>query len=448
MTFKDTGRAMKILVLTNHLSAFGGSEIVAVEVADVFSRIGCDVSIYSAYINNPIRSYMDEVGLKYGAIEECPNPETFDIIWSQHHLLPYLLAKYGTESVRSVFLVNASLSPYEPLEIPGAIAEVADIIVANSPETAERLTGLGISGDKVLVFYNSAPEIFDITRESAPELRRALIISNHMPDEVAGAATILRERGLTVDHIGLPFQQKRITPEIITSYDSVIAIGKSVQYSILCETPIYIYDRFGGPGWLNEANFLEAEEYNFSGRCCRRQILPQEIANELLYGYPEATLSIRAVKRAHSEKYHLQKYLLQVIERASNKIDNEYIRHIKRSVSNIIYREGSMCYKLMALYNTTQNQSSDIARLVSRMGKLSSEVEYLSQQISEMESAREDTIRFHQEVCVLKEKEIIDKNANIGQLEEKLLEIENSRSWKITKPLREINKILSRKKTK
>ncbi len=426
---------MKILVLTNHLSIFGGSEVVSLEIADVFSRIGGVVSIFSAYIADPVRSYMDELGLEYGAIEDCPSPENFDIIWSQHHLLPYLLAKYGIHSIEDVFVVNASLSPYEPLEIPGAVADVADMIVANSPETADRLVELGVAGEKISVFYNAAPDSFNLTREASLDLKRALIVSNHMPEEVAHAADMLRSRGITVDHIGLPLIQTKITPEIISSYDAVISIGKTVQYSLLCETPVYIYDRFGGPGWLTESNVVEAEKFNFSGRCCRRELRPVAIADELVEGYSEAASAIRKLKQTYSEKYSLRNHLTQIIERASGRADEGNNRPTDLRTSNLVCREGLLSGQLITFFQVAKHQSSEIAQLISN-----AETER-----QDFIRARQDLIFAHEEVYSSQRQQIDEKELLISQLERRLEDMLDSTSWKITKPLRTIKQRMLRK---
>ncbi|KAB2677847.1 hypothetical protein [Brucella pseudintermedia] len=433
---------MKILVLTNHLAVFGGSEIVSLEVAEAFSNMSCDVNIFSAYIDDPVRSYMDEQGLKYGSFEDCPSPENFDIIWSQHHLLPSLLAKHGTRSIENVFVVNASLSPYEPLEIPGAVADVADMIVANSQETADRLVELGVTAEKILVFYNAAPDSFNLTREARPDLKRALIVSNHVPEEVAHAADILRSRGIAVDHIGLPSVQKKITSGIISSYDAVISIGKTVQYSLLCETPVYVYDRFGGPGWLTGSNVAEAEKFNFSGRCCRRELPSVTIANELISGYSEATLAVRMLKQTYSEKYSLRNYLTRIIEHASHRLDEGCKRHIDLFISNLVQREGLLSGQLITFFQVAKHQSSEIAQLISnaeteRQGFI---------------SARQNLIRSHEEVYSAQRQQLFEKELLLSQLKSKLADQEtksanleakladmvSSTSWRITKPLRAI----------
>ncbi|MFI3905702.1 glycosyltransferase family 4 protein [Ochrobactrum sp. S1502_03] len=396
---------MKILVLTNHLAIFGGSEVVSLEVAEVFSSIGCDVSIFTAYIDDPVRSYMEELGIHYGSLENCPSPENFDIIWSQHHLLPYLLAKHGISSIESVFVVNASLSPYEPLEIPGAVADVADMVVANSQETADRLVELGVPAEKVSVFYNAAPDNFNLVREARPVLKRTLIVSNHMPEEVACAADVLRSREIAVDHIGLPSNQRKITPEIISSYDAVISIGKTVQYSLLCETPIYVYDRFGGPGWLTESNVVEAEKFNFSGRCCHRKLSPDAIASELVDGYPSATSAIRALKQIYSQRYLLRNYLTQIIERTSRRLAEGNKRQIGLGTSNLIHREGLLSGQLITLFQVAKHQASEITQL-----------------ISDAEAERRDLIHSHEEVYSSQRQKIDEKDQIINQLEKKLSE--------------------------
>jgi hypothetical protein len=54
--------------------------------------------------------------------------------------------------------------------------------------------------------------------------------------------------------------------ELLDHYDCVISIGKTVQYCLVQGIPVFLYDRFGGPGYLNESNYELAEYYNFSGR--------------------------------------------------------------------------------------------------------------------------------------------------------------------------------------
>ncbi|WP_416914340.1 hypothetical protein [Seohaeicola sp.] len=62
----------------------------------------------------------------------------------------------------------------------------------------------------------------------------------------------------------------------------VLTIGKSVQYAMAARRPVYVYDRFGGPGWITSENFKNAEKFNFSGRCVGQEKRAEEIASEIL----------------------------------------------------------------------------------------------------------------------------------------------------------------------
>lgn len=428
---------LKILLLTNHLAEFGGSEIVTLEVAETFLKIGCDVSIFAAYIDDPVRSYMNEINLKYDTVDNCPCPENFDIIWSQHQLMPHLLAKYSLSSIENVFLINACLSAYEPLEIPGAVTEVADMIVANSLETAERLVELGVVDEKISVFYNAAPDSFNITRKFNHQLKSVLVISNHMPEEISISIDALKHIDVKADHIGLPFNFKKVTTQIISSYDAVISIGKSVQYSLLCETPVYVYDRFGGPGWLNDDNMENAEKFNFSGRCCHRHLSPDIIVDELLGGYAEAVSAIRRLKHAYSEKYRLHNYLIQIIESVSMRKNKQHARLIPPQVSDILYREGLLSGHLINLSQVTKHQSSEITRLNSKSADLSTQLARIDSEGHKLTHTNEDFLS-------LQEKQINENNQTISDLEQKLRAMINSTSWKVTKPLRAMKRVMSR----
>jgi hypothetical protein len=197
---------------------------------------------------------------------------------------------------------------------------------------------------------------------------------------------------------------------------------------------VYVYDRFGGPGWLAESNVVEAEKFNFSGRCCRRELEPEAIANELVEGYSEAASAIRILKQTYSEKYSLRNHLTQIIERASHRADEGNNRLTDLRTSNLVYREGLLSGQLITFFQVAKHQSSEIAQLISN-----AETER-----QDFNLARQGLIRSHEEVYSSQRKQIDEKELLISQLEEKLADMLDSTSWKITKPLRAIKQRMSR----
>ena len=79
-----------------------------------------------------------------------------------------------------------------------------------------------------------------------------------------------------------------ITPQILSKYDLIISIGKTVQYALGMGIPVYEYDYFGGNGYINKNNINEEAYYNFTGRPKCRRLSPQDIVHEIIDGYDEA----------------------------------------------------------------------------------------------------------------------------------------------------------------
>jgi hypothetical protein len=89
-------------------------------------------------------------------------------------------------------------------------------------------------------------------------------------------------------HIGLGHDYRLVQPADIASADAVISIGKSVAYVIAQRKPVYMYDHFGGDGWLTPENFVHSQTHNFSGRPSCNKRTAGAIAHEIQDGYAGA----------------------------------------------------------------------------------------------------------------------------------------------------------------
>ena len=132
---------------------------------------------------------------------------------------------------------------------------------------------MGLDGPRAHVFHNAAPARY-ARPAGAPRqaLRKLILVSNHLPHEVKEAAVLLRARGIDVKRWGRggDVRNMRLLPKHLDDVDAVVSIGKTVQYALRSRVPVFVYDRFGGPGWLTPDNFDRCAHANFSGRCCRQ----------------------------------------------------------------------------------------------------------------------------------------------------------------------------------
>lgn len=310
----------RALVLTNHLIEFGGSEVLALHVALALKALGFTVDIYCNCFGDPMRGAVPG-DVFCSDSSDLPNVFTYDVVWSQHSLLALAISQHAIPHSWTTLIFSVHLSPFEPMEL-GSLAlcpSFVDLYLANSPETASALTNsFGISADDIYVFYNACPRAFQRPYRPTTTLERLLIVSNHAPVEVLDAADILRTRSIAVTHAGLPFSQRLVTPDLLDGVDAVITIGRTVQYCVLSLLPVYVYDHFGGPGWLTMNNIDQAEWFNYSGRCTKERKAGHTIADEIVRGYHDAVKFVAAARVHRADLYTLESVLPAMLARATS----------------------------------------------------------------------------------------------------------------------------------
>ena len=240
---------MNVLLLTNHLKDYAGSEIQILELYRYF-KLKCNkVMVYANVIENPIAAYFDKCDLCSDA--QQINPCDYEIIWSQHGVFSLLFDK-EENSVFAAKIFSVHLSPFENMELLQLpyMNQIGAYFVANSLETKDRLHRLGVPMEKIHVSYNCAPSSFLNTSSPPQKLNRLVIISNHPPSAV------------------------------------LLTIGKTVQYALLGNKVVYCYDHFGGMGYLSLKNYEIARYHNFSGRGGERKTADQ-IASEIINGFSD-----------------------------------------------------------------------------------------------------------------------------------------------------------------
>ena len=84
-------------------------------------------------------------------------------------------------------------------------------------------------------------------------------------------------------------------------------------------TPLYCYDRFGGPGYLEPEEFEEAKRTNYSGRSNPKKLSAEELVEDLIRGYPDALGRLTLFREKAELEFSAGGYykqLLQEVERA------------------------------------------------------------------------------------------------------------------------------------
>jgi hypothetical protein len=244
---------VKILLTNKWMRNIGGSELVTLELAEWFQYLGHEVLIYTEQAGGAL-----DITVPYTT--KRPDTDGFDLLWIHHNMLIHDLGFRKRLSQRIVF---NHMSSYARLEFPNLASYenvLADWILANSQETREALEWAGLR--EVELFQNPAPELMQVTYAGAHPQKTPVFVSNHMPSELR----VVAESHPFVLRYGAQDNPERVNPTYFTCAKYVVANGKTVQYALRAGVPVYLYDHFGGCGWLTEENFAQAERFNFSGR--------------------------------------------------------------------------------------------------------------------------------------------------------------------------------------
>ena len=304
-----------ILITGYYLDGYHGSVMHICELAEELTHQGYNVTISSVKICSHIKQYLENrTGAKVYYFKNTPLEIYYDYVIAYHSpILTYLL----TQGIKFNKLAIGSLSSILPLEIPNILFTMGFPIIVHNYRLKEILAeNFGIKEEKFLIFPNSVPQNY--TTKVPQELRKIVIVSNHIPKELLQAAKILKGKGGSVDIVGVNHKTVPVTSDLLDKYDLVISIGKTIQYALYKGIPAYCYDHFGGEGYITKENIDLEESYNFSGRRTFRKLAAQNLVDEILSGYSQALEVSQILTKIAHQRYSIKNKTEKLIEFMNN----------------------------------------------------------------------------------------------------------------------------------
>ncbi|MFG1425598.1 glycosyltransferase family protein [Roseixanthobacter glucoisosaccharinicivorans] len=354
---------MRVLIATNQLERLSGSEIVALEFAEFFKQKGHQVDVFANYRGLPIRLLFKESGIIIETDPKNIRPMCYDLVYFQHHVAGLFSYEAHENDVESSIFAFGHLSPTGFFESGGWAHEsiLADVTLANSPETATALAQTGLTVP-VRVFHNAAPDTFHAKRTGLRATPgKILFVTNHSTPVCLEAIEILKA-DFDVLHIGRGGDKvARVNRRMIREADIVVTIGKTVQYALAVGTPVYVYDHFGGPGYLSEENFQWAAAFNFSGRCHGRKLSGEALAADILAGYGGSRKFTLAMSEEKLAPYRLSSHLEALLAIRPGSNADRRARLAARLPE--VERERLLASHVRTAYNRERRLSAEIDKL-------------------------------------------------------------------------------------
>ena len=284
---------MRVLICNHALRNHAGSEIHCCELAEHLIANGHSVTAASFYIGEPIAGELERIGAEIVPLDSGRLAPEWDLIW-RHHVTCFaeVHARQRLKARRHVHGLLSSVLPLErvPLLAAVAIDKSHFTLLANAPLTANVAKPLVANGVRINLLWNLAPAVWQVADGRRRErLEKIAVVSTHPPPELLELEHVAGRRGVQLQFFGNRGDNTvRITPDVRAPFHAVITIGKTVQYCLAAGIPVFVYDHFGGPGWLNRLNIEAAEHNNYAGKFTPRSRPTEMLWKELTAGFEEA----------------------------------------------------------------------------------------------------------------------------------------------------------------
>lgn len=346
----------KVLLTNFNMVNYSGSELDTLTVANYFLSKNYDVTIFTIEAGYPLLNEIDEKIKIIECVESHRLENHYDLIWSHHYpLLDYLLF---IKKIAFDHVAYISLSLYEPYETIPPYYKDLDYVSILSKEGLDGLKedGYDISNINILGNY-SFKKYFDGKRKNLnKKIKKICVVSNHVPKEIIECKKIFETNNVQFDIYGKEYKYVKVDDKLLKQYDVVISIGKTIYYGLSLKMPVYIYDHFGGDGYIKEDNIEKSHYYNFSGRYSRIKYTGNELYNDIVKNYDAAVNSAEYNYNYAYKNFCFEEQMNKIINQINSKkqfniniINNNYQMYIK--ISGLFMREMINVYRKYNIIN-------------------------------------------------------------------------------------------------
>lgn len=316
-------RGKRFLICHSIVHDLIGSTIVTLDLSTALQEAGAEVLVYATFIGDPAMSLFEERTIRVVDDEAMGEVRfsNFDYVWVNSQVLPEVMIDQLRDplpsTMPSFIFLHMSAIHYAPDEHPyihEMEERLSSLSLFVSSATRRNLLPYFTRNMATALYPNPTPAEFALRPYSGSnEMRRVLVVSNHATPELMEAKALLRSFGADVVHLGTNGDRKQlVTADVLEGFDVVITIGKTVQYCLVAGRPVYVYDHFGGYGYLCEDNFEHARDWNFSGREGHRKDA-QQIADEVVSGFKDAVAFQAGRREEFARIYSINEMLPRVL---------------------------------------------------------------------------------------------------------------------------------------
>jgi hypothetical protein len=296
---RDRSAPMRIVVGTRVLVGPGGTETFVTTVARELDRLGHDVLVTAEELG-PFAEAAQRDGIRITAGPDLP--ERCDAVLAHDATMTAVLAARYPDA-RVVFVAHSEFfDPQMPVQLPGVI----DAVVACSDRLAARIRALALDVPIARLREPIATDRFATTTTLPERPRRALILSNYLHGAQRRALIDAWEpRGVEFMEVGGASTPLLDPRGAIEDADIVVAKARAALEAMCLGRAVYLYDQFGGDGWVTPESYPAMEADNFAGQGTPLPRTAADLAADLALYQPDmGRVNHELVRTHHGARRH------------------------------------------------------------------------------------------------------------------------------------------------
>jgi glycosyltransferase involved in cell wall biosynthesis len=301
---------MKVLLVNHTLDFYAGSETFTYALAVELEQQGHHVVCFSPRLG-PLAER-----LRTGGITVSDDLMTLgndiDVIHGQHRYESLLAhARYPD---KPMILVCHGVLPWQEQPIKAGLNPFRYVAVSEEVKRHVVENHLIDPGNVAIIRNGVDLKRFRSRRPIGARPKRALILSNHMPEHQRNVIRGACER-LSIDLaiVGEVCRPVWNVEDYINDADLVFSLGRGALEAMACKRAVIVYGYDGADGLIRPENFHAIRETNFSGRARRFEYTENALSAEIekydssipesLFEFIEGDHDIRTVARCYIALY-------------------------------------------------------------------------------------------------------------------------------------------------
>jgi hypothetical protein len=289
---------MRLVLANNSLVAPGGTEVYLVTVGEHLQRLGHDVVLYAGEVG----AFADHARRRGLVVEDTVRglPDDADVVLAQDAVVAYDLAQRYPDAL-NVFRLCSDVYDFS---LPPHVSAIVDLVVVLS-ERYERLARAVAVQAPVLRL--KVPVDVDRLAPLGPTRERpeSVVLLGNYPEREALIRDVWGEAGLDVRRVGGDAYTYDVATALADA-DIVVAKSRAVVDAMSCGRAVYVFDLWGGDGWVTPELYPALEADNFAGLATDRVIDRRALAADLA-GYRQEMGAVNRdlVLQHHNARDHV-----------------------------------------------------------------------------------------------------------------------------------------------